>query len=148
MEYRHLVEILNRVGSEMRDKYKEKIKNGAFATGKLYNSINYKIVVNETSIRLSLNLEDYWINVENGRVAGKKMPPISVIRKWMITRSIPDNKGTAYLIARKISEKGIKAKPYLRNTYNEVMPNYKAEITNALKKDIKNAIKQQVNTAR
>lgn len=148
MEYKHLTEILNRVGTELRDKYKEKIKNGAFATGKLYNSINYKISISDTTVKLSLLMEDYWINVENGRVAGKKMPPLSVIRKWMVTRSIPDNKGTAYLIARKISEKGIKAKPYLRNTYNEVMPNYKVEITNALKKDIKNAIKQQVNTTR
>ena len=148
MEYKHLTEILNRVGTEFRDKYKEKIKNGAFATGKLYNSINYKISISDTTVKLSLLMEDYWINVENGRVAGKKMPPLSVIRKWMVTRSIPDNKGTAYLIARKISEKGIKAKPYLRNTYNEVMPNYKVEITNALKKDIKNAIKQQVNTTR
>lgn len=148
MEYKHLTEILNRVGTELRDKYKEKIKNGAFATGKLYNSINYKISISDTTVKLSLLMEDYWINVENGRVVGKKMPPLSVIRKWMVTRSIPDNKGTAYLIARKISEKGIKAKPYLRNTYNEVMPNYKVEITNALKKDIKNAIKQQVNTTR
>ena len=148
MEYKYLTEILNRVGTELRDKYKEKIKNGAFATGKLYNSINYKISINDTTVKLSLLMEDYWINVENGRVAGKKMPPLSVIRKWMITRSIPDNKGTAYLIARKISEKGIKAKPYLRNTYNEIIPNYKVEILNALKKDIKNAIKQQINSTR
>ncbi len=141
MEYTNLIKILNTIGTEIRDKYKEKIKTGAYATGKLYNSVQYKVNVTDNSVKLSLNLEDYWINVENGRVAGKKMPPISVIRKWMLSKSIPDKNGLAYLISRKISKKGIKAKPYLRQTKNEVIPNYMDDITKAINQDLKESIK-------
>lgn len=141
MEYTNLIKILNTIGTEIRDKYKEKIKTGAYATGKLYNSVQYKVSVTDSSVKLSLNLEDYWINVENGRVAGKKMPPISVIRKWMLNKSIPDKNGLAYLISRKISKKGIKAKPYLRQTKNEVIPNYMDDITKAINQDLKESIK-------
>lgn len=145
MEYTNLIKILNTIGTEIRDKYKEKIKTGAYATGKLYNSVQYKVNVTDNSVKLSLNLEDYWINVENGRVAGKKMPPISVIRKWMLSKSIPDKNGLAYLISRKISKKGIKAKPYLRQTKNEVIPNYMDDITKAINKDLKESIKINKN---
>lgn len=141
MEYTNLIKILNTIGTEIRDKYKEKIKTGAYATGKLYNSVQYKVNVTDSSVKLSLNLEDYWINVENGRAAGKKMPPISVIRKWMLNKSIPDKNGLAYLISRKISKKGIKAKPYLRQTKNEVIPNYMDDITKAINQDLKESIK-------
>ena len=141
MEYTNLIKILNTIGTEIRDKYKEKIKTGAYATGKLYNSVQYKVNVTDSSVKLSLNLEDYWINVENGRVAGKKMPPISVIREWMLSKSIPDKNGLAYLISRKISKKGIKAKPYLKQTKNEVIPNYMDDITKAINQDLKESIK-------
>lgn len=145
MEYTNLTKLLNTIGAEIRDKYKEKVKAGAYATGKLYNSVQYKVNVTETSIRLSLNLEDYWINVEEGRVAGKKMPPLSVIRKWMLSKGIPDKNGLAYIISRKISKKGIKAKPYLKQTKNEVIPNYLDDITKAINKDIKESFKNNNN---
>lgn len=145
MEYTNLIKTLNIIGTEIRDKYKEKVKTGAYATGKLYNSVQYKVSITDSSVKLSLNLEDYWINVENGRVAGKKMPPISVIRKWMLSKNIPDKNGLAYLISRKISKKGIKAKPYLRQTKNEVIPNYMDDITKAINKDLKESIKINKN---
>lgn len=143
MEHTNLIKILNTIGTEIRDKYKEKLKTGAYATGKLYNSVQYKVSITDSSVKLSLNLEDYWINVENGRVAGKKMPPISVIRKWMLSKNIPDKNGLAYLISRKISKKGIKAKPYLRQTKNEVIPNYMDDITKAINEDLKESINKK-----
>ncbi len=140
MEYTNLIKVLEIIGAEVRDKYKEKVKTGAYATGKLYNSVQYKVNITEQSIKLSLNLEDYWINVENGRVASKKMPPVSVIRKWMLSKGIPDKNGLAYVISRKISKKGIKAKPYLKQTKNEIIPNYLDDITKALTKDLKESL--------
>jgi len=144
MEYTNLIKVLEVIGAEVRDKYKDKIKTGAYATGKLYNSVQYKINITETAVKLSLNLEDYWINVENGRAAGKKMPPISVIRKWMLSKNIPDKNGLAYLISRKISKKGIKPKPYLKQTKNDIIPNYLDDISKALTKDLKESITKQI----
>lgn len=143
MEYTNLIKVLEVIGAEVRDKYKDKIKTGAYATGKLYNSVQYKINITETAVKLSLNLEDYWINVENGRAAGKKMPPVSVIRKWMLNKSIPDKNGLAYLISRKISKRGIKPKPYLKQVKNDVIPNYLDDISKALTNDLKESIKNK-----
>ena len=145
-EYKQLIALLNKLGGEIRDKYKAKLKSkGSYATGKLYNSIGYKLIISETGIKLDFVAEKYYINIENGRKAGGEMPPISLIRKWMISRSIPDTNGAAYRIARKISEKGIKAKPYLKETQSEVIPNYRKQITDALDADIKEQLKKIKN---
>lgn len=142
MEFTNLVELLNNIGQNAVTQYKNKIKKSAFATGQLFNSVKYRIDITENGIKLSLtDLPNYYINVENGRKAGGKFPPIEVIRKWMIVKKIPDKPGVAFLIARSISEKGIKPKPYLREIKAEIKNNYNDDLTTALKKDIELSIK-------
>lgn len=82
MEYTHLTEALKEIGEVMRDKYKEKLKaNGVYATGKLYNSVDYKITVTEGNTELHFTALDYWIHIEKGRKPNSKMPPVDQIRK-------------------------------------------------------------------
>lgn len=69
MEYTNLINTLNQIGLEVRNKYKDKISS---ATGKLYNSIDYKVTISSDSIKLLFIAEDYWINVEEGRKAGSR----------------------------------------------------------------------------
>ena len=60
MVYTHLEEKLSEIGAELRDKYKGKLKaNGVYATGKLYNSVDFKLTVNEGKIDLSFVALDY-----------------------------------------------------------------------------------------
>ena len=60
MKYTHLTEALKEIGEVMRDKYKEKLKaNGVYATGKLYNSVDYKLTVTEGVINLEFEAEGY-----------------------------------------------------------------------------------------
>lgn len=137
MEYKHLTEALSEVGKYVTDTYKEKLKSGGvYATGKLYNSVKYRIEVLENRLHFEFEAEDYWINIEEGRAAGSKMPPVEQIRKWMIAKGIPDMPGTAYTIARSIGKKGIKPKPYLRETIANI-DQYKPRLREALELDIK-----------
>lgn len=120
---------------------KNKLKaNDSYASGDLVNSIRGIVKQNGKYIVISIQLEDYWQFVENGRKAGK-YPPISEIRKWISVKPIlprPTNSGKlptdnqlAFLIARKISKFGIKPNPFLKPTltsfdlvgkvYNEVL---------------------------
>ena len=89
---------------------------------------------------ISIQLEDYWQYVENGRKAGK-YPPINAIKNWISVKPVlprplksgklPTANQLAFLIARKISKVGIKPKPFLKPTitdfdlinkvYNEVV---------------------------
>lgn len=153
MEYIHLENKLAEIGAEVREKYKSKLKaNGVYATGKLFNSINYKLTVKDDEIELYFTALDYWINIEEGRKPNSKMPPVDVIKKWMITRGIPNKPGVAFVIARSIGKKGIKPNPFLRETRIEIKE-LEPEIKIALEKDldsymdknIKGKIKEQLN---
>ena len=146
MEWTNLIKVLNTIGEEAELEYKEKIKNGAYATGKLYNSIDYKVKIVNGKITLSFdNLPDYYLNVEKGRKAGASMPPINVIEKWMVSKNIPNKPGTAFLIARSIGEKGIKAKPYLRDIKLKIKQNYTDDLQKALALDLNEQIKETLN---
>lgn len=114
--------------------------NGSNASATLANSIRGIVKQNGKYILISIQLEDYWQYVENGRRAGK-YPPINAIKKWISVKPVlprplksgklPTTNQLAFLIARKISKVGIKPKPFLKPTitdfdlinkvYNEVV---------------------------
>ena len=128
----NLVTILNEIGAEIVEKYKQELINqDKVVTGKLYNSIDYKLEISRDSIKLIFVAEDYYINIENGRQAGSKMPPISKIREWCQFKGILDK--NAYIIARSISLKGIRAIPSLEEIRN--INNYTELIRKKKKKD-------------
>lgn len=114
--------------------------NKTNASGTLSNSLKGIVKQNGKYIVISIQLEDYWQFVENGRKAGK-YPPLSEIKKWISVKPVlprplksgklPTDNQLAYLIGRKISKVGTKAKPFLKPTitdfdlinkvYNEVV---------------------------
>lgn len=135
-QFENLERLLIQIGEKARDAYKNKLRqSNTYASGKLYNSIDYKIETTNTSVKLYLVAENYWINIEEGRKAGSKMPPISMIRKWMISRGIPDNKGTAYIISKRISQRGIRPKPFVREI-KDGLNIYMSQIETAIRADI------------
>jgi len=143
MEFENLINTLNIIGEKVQSTYKDKLKNGSYASGRLFNSVEYKIKIENSSIKLLLQLEDYWIHIENGRLAGKKMPPLSVIKKWMLHKGIESKNNTAYLIARAISKRGIKPKPYLAES-RKIVENYNIDLQDAIIKDINITIKNKL----
>jgi hypothetical protein len=141
MKYDNLEKVLITIAEDITNRYKSKIKDKAFASGKLYNSIDYKLEYTPDNIKIIFLAEDYWINVERGRAPNSKMPPVDKIKKWIIARGIGYKPGLEYKISRSIAKKGIKPKPFLRETLSEIQ-NYNNEIKEALNKDIQNAVKQ------
>lgn len=148
MEFDNLHNELVNIGEYVRDKYKNDLKsNNHYATGKLFNSIEYKLTVTESSIKLYFVAADYWIFIEEGRSPGR-MPPVDVIEHWMVNKKIPGGKSTAYKIARSIGMNGTMANPYLRQIKQELVNNFKDDIEKALSKDVKielNKIKEKHN---
>ena len=70
----------------------------------------------------------------------------------MVARGIPAKPGVAFLISRSIAKKGIKPKPFLRETKVELqslVPSIKIALEKDLKKftdeRIKNKVKEQLN---
>ena len=113
--------------------------NGSNASGDLSKSLKGIVKQNGKYIVVSIQLNEYWKFIENG--TKPHWPPISEIRKWISVKPVlprptksgklPTANQLAFLIARKISKVGTKAKPFLSNTikdfdlvgkvYNEVL---------------------------
>lgn len=127
---------------------KNKLKaNDSYASGTLSNSLKGIVKQNGKYIVISIQLEDYWQFVENGRKAGK-YPPISAIKKWISVKPVlprptksgklPTANQLAFLIARKISRVGTKAKPFLKPTITDfdLVGKIYDEVTNLLNKQL------------
>ena len=113
--------------------------NDSNASGDLVNSIRGVVKQNGKYIVISIQLNEYWKFIENG--TKPHWPPISVIKRWISVKPVlprptksgklPTDNQLAYLIGRKISKTGTKAKPFLKPTltdfdlagkvYNEVV---------------------------
>lgn len=119
---------------------KNKLKaNDSYASGTLSNSLKGIVKQNGKYIVISIQLEDYWEYIENG--TKPHWPPVDAIKKWISVKPVlprplksgklPTSNQLAFLIARKISRVGTKAKPFLKPTitdfdlinkvYNEVV---------------------------
>ena len=108
---------------------------------------------------LTLNLEEYWKYIEEGRKAGKqparkKMPPITEIRKWIDKKNIiprpirlksgkefsPTRNTLAFLISRSILKNGFKTaippKPFFKTSLQTAKEMFIDKIKEALVKDL------------
>ena len=152
-QYPELTKVLTRIGKEVKNTYKSDLKDrNKIATGKLYDSINYRLEITDNKVKLYFVAERYYINIENGRIAGAKMPPVAVIKRWMKIKGITPRKGqsingTAYVIARSIGRKGIRKNPFLREI-KESLPEHIDDIKRAIEKDLDASVKMIVEKFR
>lgn len=99
------------------------------ATGKLYNSINYRVTQKQDDWTLTLFSEDYLKFVDKG-VSGTrrkyntpfsystKKPPISVIQQWTRVKGIPEE--AAFPIQNKIFRFGLKPTNVINKSIREI----------------------------
>ena len=120
--------------------------NGSNASGDLSKSFKGIVKQNGKYIVVSIQLNEYWKFIENG--TKPHWPPISEIRKWISVKPIlprplasgklPTDNQLAYLIGRKISKVGTKAKPFLKPTITDfdLVGKIYDEVTNLLNKQL------------
>jgi hypothetical protein len=149
MEWKNLKEALEAYGQVLEEQYRQEIANtGAFASGRLFDSVHYVVEVNNSTIDLCLSLEDYWKWVEDGRGPGK-FPPLDKIEQWISIKpvapypdargKVPSNKQLAFLIGRKIAEEGTEGKHILENAMENTQ-DWIDLIEDAIGKDIEREI--------
>ena len=73
---------------------------------------------------------NYGANVEFGRRAGAKMPPVDALLGWVVrhglARSPKQARGVAFAIARKIARRGIPPRPYMAPALARNLPDIRA----------------------
>ena len=148
MKFSRTEALLNSFAQTIVNRYKDKISE--YSSGKLYKTIDYTITSNNDSYLVTINLESYWVFLERGRKAGAKMPPVSAIEEWIKVRKIiprpvtlksgkqrvPTVQQLAYVIARSISRKGIAPRPFMRESIEDTMKDFKSKLSAAVREDV------------
>ena len=113
----NLTNILNEFIDTFLDNYRYLLeRSGKSKTGTLVNSLkNLGVTTNGSTIEGNISIAEHWKYVENGRRPGK-FPPQNKIFDWARSKSLPrpnasitERNQFAFLVARKISELGIKS---------------------------------------
>lgn len=124
------------------------------ASGELSKSIKGIVKYDGKYLSVSISLQDYWKYIEYG--TKPHFPPVDAIRKWIKVKPVlprplkngklPTENQLAYLIGRKISKVGTKAKPFLQPTikdfdlvgkvYNEVLELVTKQITEEINEEL------------
>ena len=152
IQWTETTRVLNEFAQNIVETYKDKIQE--YSSGRLYKSITFKTSITGKGLQVTINLADYWQYIENGRRKGAKMPPIKAIKDWIEVRNIvprpvklssgkteiPTIESLAYIIARSISRKGIKARPYMQESIDSNMDAFLRDLSIAVESDIADSI--------
>lgn len=80
-DFANLQKAFKEYGDLLVSVYRQKlVQYGVDASGTLGNTLDYIIEKDNNLYRLSLNIQDYWKYVEEGRRPGK-FPPVSAIKQ-------------------------------------------------------------------
>lgn len=149
ISFDNLLRVLNEYRQMVVSLYRDKlIENDHVASHALIDNINYIIKKGDKEVEVDLRLRDYWKYVEND--TKPHFPPINTILEWVKVKPVlpsktydgklPTQKQLAFLIARKIDEKGTKGSHDLQQTVQEVNAMFEQRIGEAITQDLNEAM--------
>lgn len=149
----NLIEELKIWGELLASEYKDKLANEKInASGKLSNSVQVLFNNRGNLYEVSLQLEEYWKQIEEGRGPTKNSGNGELRRailEWIRVKPIlprpyngklPTENQLAYLISRKIHNLGYEGRQPLKRTLEENRDAIYRDIEIALQKDINNDV--------
>lgn len=165
-KFKNVLDVIELFGEE---KVKELVNNlersKSVASGNLSESVRFTVNIFGSTYRFNLLLADYYEWVDKGRKPGK-MPPTKNILKWIgqrglevsalkgygknkaagkvsIATNLQKTRSLAYLIAKKIGEKGTKGNKFFSKSINRnEVAKLKRRLSEGLKKDVIVEIRQ------
>ena len=154
MKFSRTEALLNSFAQTIVNRYKDKISE--YASGKLYKTIDYTITSQNDFYLVTINLEEYWKYISYGRKPGSRMPPVSAIENWIKVRKIlprpivlksgkqrvPTVQQLAYVIARSIAKNGIQPRPFMRESIDQTIEDFKSKLSAAVREDVLENLEQ------
>lgn len=156
---KNVIYIIEEFGKDLIDQYKSAIHDFEIdASGELSSTAQYsKTTSTNNGYNIVLLLKEYWQYVEYGRKEGS-FPPVDSIRQWINDKNIiampyevngeyriPTNEQLAFLIGRKIFEKGIEPRPILQESVDLLLPEFQLKLATALSEDIRQDLEKIFN---
>ena len=152
LTFNNLQQVLDDFTKDVAETYKSLLlRDGKNATGELISSIKPMTPeLVDGTFECSLSLAPHWKYVENGRRPGK-FPPIDNILEWVkakpqlarpnrLDRKELAPKQLAFLVARKIANKGIQPGNQLEEAMDIVYARWKDRIDAAITADIESIL--------
>ena len=147
--FNNLLTVLDEYRMEVEEIYRQNLVAGDHvATGDLIKNITYRIEQGLGQIEVTLSLEDYWKWVEND--TKPHFPPLDKILEWVKVKPVlpvtsyngklPTQEQLAFLIARKISEKGTEGTHDLDRAITEANERFEQRIGEAISMDINSVV--------
>jgi len=122
---------LNQLGQQFVDSLRDELQSKRInASGNLSRSVRYEIVGKGAEIGIALIWDDYGDIVDEGRGKSTKGGPKqnwrNKIEGWMRFKGITPRQGmtfeqVAFLITRKINQRGYKARPWVQPALDKVL---------------------------
>ena len=148
-EFPKVAEVLERYAKEFIEQYKiNLVQSGRPASGRLAESLNYKVSLGTNVYAVDISLLDYWKYIESG--TRPHWPPVSAIREWikvkpviprpMANGKLPTESQLAFLIGRKISRVGTEGKNDFERANREIFSRMEMSIAEAVTEDLQRQV--------
>ena len=141
----------NKTVDKFNKKFQSVLKqnlNGHTASGSLQKSIKVTDETSKKGIKIYLDMEEYGVNVDEGRKPGKGMP-VENLKRWIVQKGLKfESAGNsklsttqkvnslAFLINRKIKNEGIDATKFIDNALDRLLPTFIKDVTKSLSADM------------
>ena len=87
---------------------------GVLKNSALQNDVQVKVLQMQGQVVIQTMFNNYLDYIEQGRKPRSgKQPPIDALREWALSRGIPTDNSTLFLIGRAIWRDGLQARPIL-----------------------------------
>jgi hypothetical protein len=148
-EFPKVAEVLERYGAEFIELYKSNlVASGRPASGRLADSLSYKVDMGANVYAVDISLLDYWKYIESG--TRPHWPPVSAIREWikvkpviprpMANGKLPTESQLVFLIGRKISRVGTEGINDFERANQEIFSRMEMSIAEAVTEDLQRQV--------
>ena len=148
-EFPKVYEVLERYAKEFIEQYKiNLVQSGRPASGRLADSLSYKVDMGANVYAVDISLLDYWKYIESG--TRPHWPPVSAIREWIKVKPViprpfengklPTEDQLAFLIGRKISRVGTEGINDFERANQEIFSRMEMSIAEAVTEDLQRQV--------
>lgn len=148
-EFPKVAEVLERYGQEFIELYKVNLAmSGRPASGRLSNSLNYKVSIGTNVYAVDISLLDYWKYIESG--TRPHWPPFDAIREWVRVKPVvprpmhngklPTETQLVNAIRHKISVEGTKGINDFERANQEIFSRMEMSIAEAVTEDLQRQV--------
>ena len=161
IKWDHTYQALMDYAEMVKQSYRDNLKaQGHVSTGKLMNTLNYSIELDEARIEVTLELEDYWKYVEYD--TKPHFPPYKAILDWVKVKfkgNLPNTydgklpsvetleKRFAYFTQKKIGEHGTTGTHSLQSAVDGANAHFESMLDAAIGQDVNESLNAILLTA-